>query len=230
MSKPDIMTPREFNTKAQNRYGKLLEPNSPDEERAYKNAAEVLSMIRDGTLRASELSAQDRRPVVAYLRLEGYSKEEMSRLFEINVRTIAADLALLSKDRTKVITKLSLLEVAGRLYQNAKHLARKARREGSYSTAWKIEKELVQSLQDLGLVYRAPKTLGIATLHANLEEGHTLLKEQIGEEKDQVVSALGSILGSLKGSGRKLRISHDQTEKPEFEESESTEFVEIGNS
>jgi hypothetical protein len=95
MPKEDIMTHREFSTEAQNRHGKLLEPNSPDEERAYKNAAEVLTLIRDGTLKASDLKAKDRRPVVAYLRLEGYSKEEMSRLFEINVRSITDDLMVL---------------------------------------------------------------------------------------------------------------------------------------
>lgn len=224
MPKEDIMTHREFSTEAQNRHGKLLEPNSPDEERAYKNAAEVLTLIRDGTLKASDLKAKDRRPVVAYLRLEGYSKEEMSRLFEINVRSITDDLMVLSKDRTKIIKGLNLLEVAGRLYQTARHLSRKARREGSYATSWKIERELIESLQNMGFVYRAPKTLGIASLHANLQENHTFLKDQIGEEKDQVVDALGSILDSLKGDSRKVRIANEQ------EEPQSTAPIEISDS
>ena len=225
MSDKDIMTQREFSTEAQTRHGKLLEPNSPDEERAYKNAAEVLSMIRDGTLKASELQAKDRRPVVAYLRLEGYSKEEMSRLFEVNVRTIGDDLEVLSKDRTKIIKGLNLLEVAGRLYQTAQHLSRKARREGSYAASWKIEKELIESLQSMGFVYRAPKTLGIASLHANLSDGHTLLTDQIGTEKDQVVEALGTILSSLKG--RKIRFPNEQKQK---EIERSVEYIEVGDS
>ncbi len=220
---PDIMTPREFNTKAQNKYGETFEPVSSEEVTNYKNAAEVLSMIRDGTLKAAELGANDRRPVVAYLRLEGYSKEDMSRLFDISASTISKDLKLLSKDRTKIMKGISLLEVAGRLQEMAMHLSRKARREGSYSTAWKIEKELIESLQNLGFLYRAPKTLGIASIHANVQEGHLLLKEKLGDEKDKVVDALGSILSSLSDGDRKVRISHDT----EQEQQGPDEIIEI---
>lgn len=210
MKNQDIMTHREFTTKAKHQYGEVFEPNNPDEVRMYKNAAEVLSMIRDGMLKPSELSAEDRRPVVAYLRIEGYSKEEMSRLFEVSSRTIAFDLAAVSKSRVKIMKGLSLLEVAGRLYENARYLARKARREGSYATSWKIEKELVESLQSLGFIYRAPKTMGIAALHGNIKDGHLELNKQVGEEKDKVVDALGTILDSL-GQGRRVRL--DDTEQ-----------------
>lgn len=222
MPKPDIMTHREYSTKAQTRQGKLLEPDSPDEERAYKNAVEVLSMIRDGTLKASDLKAQDRRPVVAYLRLEGYSNEEMSRLFEVSSSIIKKDLEFLTKDKTQIIKKLNLLEIAGNLYQVAQHLSRKARREGSYAASWKIEKELIDSLQSMGFVYRAPKTLGIASIHANLTEGHSTLTDQIGTEKDSVVDALGSILSSLKG--RKIRLPNEQSQD------RSNELIEISGS
>lgn len=222
----DIMTHRGFNTKAQNGKDKKLEPRSMDEESAYKNAAEVLTMIRDGTLQAVDLKEKDRRPVVAYLRLEGYSKEEMSRLFEVPVKTIKKDLNVLSEDRTKVIKGLNLLEVAGRLNQIAQHLARKARREGSFGTAWKIEKELIESLQSMGFVYRAPKTLGIASLHANVSEGNLMLNEKIGGEKDLVVDALGSILSALGGGEKKVKIGYDQKK----ESPGSDEIIEIGGS
>lgn len=222
--RPDIMTPRDFSTEAANRHGKQFEPVSSDEVTTYKNAAEVLSMIRDGTVQASKLSTQDRRPVVAYLRLEGYSKEDMSRLFDISSSTIDKDLKFLSKDRTKIMKGLSLLEVAGRLTEVAKHLSRKARREGSFGTAWKIEKELIESLQNLGFLYRAPKTLGIASIHANVQEGHSLLKEKIGDEKDKVVDALGSILSSLSEGSRKVRIT-DETEDEDKQRSD--EVIEI---
>lgn len=213
--KPDIMTPREFSAKAANKYGETLEPVSSDEVTTYKNAAEVLSMIRDGTVQASKLTPQDRRPVVAYLRLEGYSTEDISRLFDVAASLISKDLKLLSKDRAKIMKGLSLLEVAGRLSEIARHLSRKARREGSYGTAWKIEKELIESLQNLGFLYRAPKTLGIASIHANVQEGHSLLKEKLGDEKDKVVDALGSILSSLSEGDRKVRITHEQEEEPQ---------------
>lgn len=227
-NKLDILTPRKFNTKAQNRHGKLLEPNSPDEERAYKNAAEIVDMIRKGTLQPSELKAEDRRPTVAYLRLEGYTADEMAGLFKVNIRTITGDLKLLSEDRTKIIKGLDLFEVSGRLIQIAKHLALKARREGSYAASWKIEKELIESLQSLGFVYRAPKTLGVATLHADIREGHSLLDEKIGKEKDVVVEALGNILSSLKGGSRKVRIPHESTTKENKQRSD--EIIEISGS
>ena len=225
--KLDIMTPREFSMKAQNRHGKVLEPNSTEEERVYKNASEVLKLIREGTINPSELKPEDRRPVVAYLRLEGHTEDEMAALFNMSVRTIQKDLHFLSKDRVKIMKGLDILEVAGRLVQTAKHLALKSRRAGNYATSWKIEKELIESLQNMGFVYRAPKTLGVASLHASVGEGNLLLQEKVGGEKDLVVDALGSILSSLKTGSRKVRIAKDAREDSE---QRSDEVIEISGS
>ena len=225
--KLNIMTPREFSTKAQNRYGKILEPNSQDEERVYRNASEVVDMIREGTIQPSELKAEDRRPVVAYLRLEGYTEDEIAGLFKVTIRTISNDLKILSEDRTRVMKGLDLFEVAGRLVQKGKNLARKALKEGKYATSWKIEKELIGALQDLGFVYRAPKTLGIASVHANIESGHSLLTEKIGGEKDSVVEALGNILNNLKEGGKKARIQYEPGKE---DQPRPDEIIEISSS
>lgn len=222
INKLNIMTPREFSTKAQNRYGKILEPNSPEEERVYRNASEVVDMIRRGTMQPAELKLGDRRPVVAYLRLEGHTEDEMAGLFNVSLKTISNDLRAMSEDRTRAMKGLDLFEISGRLVQIAKHLALRARKAGNYATSWKIEKELVESLQGMGFVYRAPKTLGIASVHANIESGHSLLTDKIGGEKDSVVEALGNILDNLKDSSKKERIAYDATDTDEIIEVSSS--------
>ena len=200
----DIMESKPFSEKVQKFFGHKLSPRNENEKRAYKNAFEVLTMIRDGTLDPSSLEPADRQPVVAYLRLEGHNIDEIAQLFGVSTHNISQDLYELSKDRVKLIKRINLFEVAGRLIEMAQHLSRKSRREGDYSGAWKIERELMESLQSLGFVYRAPRTAKIATIHAEVKEGHDKLASEIGGEQDQVISALNEMLSGIKDDQQRL--------------------------
>lgn len=199
-----IYTQQPFSTKARMPDAERFEPTNSDEERAYKNAYEVLSLIRDGTVDPTKIRKNDRIPVVAYLRLEGHSPDEISRVFDISITTIKNDFREITRDRAKVIKGLDLTEVAGRIHAMGSYLSQKARRDGSYGTSWKIEKEMVESLQSLGFVYQAPK-LGIIAPHAEIRRGFDELTRSIGTEKDQVTEALDRMLDSL-GGKRKIRI------------------------
>lgn len=205
----DAMEAKPFSEQAQRFFGRKLSPRNEDEKRAYKNAFEVLTLIRDGTLDASSLKALDRRPVVAYLHLEGHNADEMAQLFGVSTGVIYKDLRELAQDRVQLVHKISLFEVAGDLIEMAKHLSRKSRREGDYTGAWKIERELVEGLQSLGFVYRAPRTAKIATLHGNIQEGHDKLTSEIGGEQDQVISALNNMLSGIKDQQRIVHIEEN---------------------
>lgn len=200
----DIMEAQPFGEKVQKFFGHKLSPRNENEKRAYKNAFEVLTLIRDGTLDPSSLEPADRQPVVAYLRLEGHNVDEIAQLFGVSAHKISQDLYALSKDRVKLVKGINLFDVASRLIEMAKHLSRKARREGDYSGSWKIEKELMEALQSLGFVYRAPRTAKIATLHAEVKEGHEQLSSEIGGEQDQVISALNEMLSGMKDEQQRL--------------------------
>ncbi len=200
----DIMEAKPFTKEAQKFFGHKLSPRNEEEKRAYKNAFEVLTVIRDGTLDPASLETADRKPVVAYLRLEGHNVDEIAQLFGVPTKTISNDLYDLSKDRLGLVKKINLFDVAGRLIEMAKHLSRKSRREGDYSGAWKIERELMESLQSLGFVYRAPRTAKIATLHAEVKEGHAALSSEIGGEQDQVITALNEMLSTMKDDQQRL--------------------------
>ena len=200
----DIMESKPLNKKAQESFGDRMSPRNEEEKRAYKNAFEVLTLIRDGTLDPSQIEPADRQPVVAYLRLEGHNVDEIAQLFGVSTYKIRSDLRELFRDRVRLVKKIDLFDVAGRLIEMAKHLSRKSRREGDYSGAWKIERELMESLQSLGFIYRAPRTAKIATMHANVQEGHDKLSSEIGSEQDQVVSALNEMLSGMKKDQQRL--------------------------
>ena len=206
----DIMESKPIDKKAQEFFGDKLSPRNEEEKRAYKNAFEVLTLIRDGTLDPSLIEPADRQPVVAYLRLEGHNVDEIAQLFGVSTHKISNDLYDLSKDRVRLVKKISLFDVAGRLIEMAKHLSRKSRREGDYSGAWKIERELMESLQSLGFVYRAPRTAKIATIHAEVKEGHDKLSSEIGGEQDQVISALNEMLSGIKDDQKRLVHLNDE--------------------
>ena len=195
----------EFDPTARTKVGEVFEPETASEIRAYKNAHEVLSLIRDGVLDAGLISRKDRLPVVAFLRLEGRTIEEISTMLQVSASTIDKDLKEISKDRARIIKRIDLHEVAGRFVTMAKHLSAKARREGSYATSWKIEKEMLEGLQSLGFVYRAPKTAVLGTVSADIQRGHRELEGEVGSEQDRVVEALDSMLSKVDRQ-RRIRI------------------------
>ena len=55
------------------------------------NVVDILKKIREGFLDPKEISVSDRRICVAYLRLEGYTQEEIAQIFKVHRQTIIRD-------------------------------------------------------------------------------------------------------------------------------------------
>ena len=131
----------------------MADMNSP----ARRGALELLKKMRAGELRQDEVSAHERRVCVAYLRLEGYTQEEMAEVFGVNPRTIARDEHMNRKAAGRLVDDLDVRSVAGGLINLARHMQARAIKEKDYGLAWRIERELVADLQSLGYLPRAPE-------------------------------------------------------------------------
>jgi len=92
---------------------------------------------------------------VAYLRLEGYTQDEIAEIFRISRQTVSRDEKVNRRRAAGEVDEIDVKSSAGRLMGLAEHLTAKALREKDYALAWRIQRELVQDLQSLGYLPKA---------------------------------------------------------------------------
>ena len=121
------------------------------------NVIDTLRNINEGHINPKDISSADRRTCVAYLRLEGYSQQEIAEIFNVHRLTIIRDEKINRNKAAKLVDEIDIKAEAGNLIVYAKHLTAKAIREKDYNLAWKIQRELVSDLQSLGYLPKAPE-------------------------------------------------------------------------
>jgi hypothetical protein len=121
----------------------------------WRGAVQLLNRVREGTLAPDELSRHQRRVCVAYLRLEGYTQEEIAEIFGVHRHTIGRDEKANRAEVARLVDELDVRSVAGGLIAWGKHLTAKAIKEKDYALAWRVQRELVADLQSLGYLPKA---------------------------------------------------------------------------
>ena len=120
-----------------------------------RSTIDILKRLREGQLQATDINTYERRVCVAYLRLEGYTQDEIAEIFEVCQRTVARDENANRKNLAKLVNNLDVKAIAGGLITWAKHLTAKAIKEKDYGLAWRVQRELVADLQGLGYLPKA---------------------------------------------------------------------------
>jgi predicted DNA-binding protein (UPF0251 family) len=121
------------------------------------NVVDILKRIREGLLDPKEISISDRRVCAAYLRLEGYTQEEIAQIFKVHRQTIIRDEKANRQEAAKLVDEIDVKSITGDLIISASHLAAKALREKDYGLAWRIKTELIDKLQSLGYLPHSPE-------------------------------------------------------------------------
>ena len=131
--------------------------SEPGQSGGRTGAIEFLRRLRSGEVVAHEVSTQERRICVAYLRLEGYTADEIAEIFGAHRRTITRDEKANRKAAARLVDDLDVRSVAGGLIAWSRHLTAKALKEKDHALAWRIQRELVGDLQALGYLPKAPE-------------------------------------------------------------------------
>ena len=121
------------------------------------SVVDILKKIHEQSLNPKEISTSDRRVCVACLRLEGYTQEEIAKIFRVSRQTIIRDEKANRRELARLVDDIDVKSFAGSLIDWARHLAAKALREKNYALAWKIQRDLVSDLQSLGYLPRSPE-------------------------------------------------------------------------
>lgn len=141
---------------------------------APESSESVLSIIRklhSGELEAKSLGADDRRRCGEHMVGEGYSTVEIAEVLKVSERTIARDRAATRQANALKRDPAFASEMAGNLVRHADLAVSRIRRvtrdrdtppnvkvDGERA-CWTINRELVQSLQELGHLPKAPQEI-----------------------------------------------------------------------
>ena len=165
-----------------------------------RNVIQIVKAIQSKEVVGKDLTIDERRMVVNSLRLSGQTQDSISELLGLSRRTIVNDYKVLRQQAALSIANKETSEIAGEVYEVAKSCIRKALQAGHYKTVSTIMRDMVELLQSMGLVYRAPKTSMQASLHGSIQghrQGYHKYMDTIGEDKSKVVDVLDCMFDAI---------------------------------
>jgi transposase len=171
-----------------------VEDDGPD-----KNVIAIIKGIKNKEITGKDITVDERRMVVNSLKLSGQGQDNISEILGVSRRTIVSDYKVLRQQQALAIQNTDTTEIAGEVYEIAKTCIRKAMVAGHYKTVSGIMRDMVELLQSMGLVYRAPKASVQANLHGQLssKQGYHKYMDAIGEDKGKVVEVLDCMFEAI---------------------------------
>lgn len=175
------------------------EPIPVFEKSTDKSSVELVKALIEGRINGKELPREERQLLVLELRRTGRTQDEIASLLRVSRNTIGRDIKALRKGMGEVVAKVDALSLAGEIYDNCMTWISKAVKEGSYRLASLIQKDMVEMLQSLGIVYKAPTQMDARILegHVMVQKGFQTYLSQISGEEDKVVAVLDQVMATL---------------------------------
>jgi len=179
----------------------LASQESPGPE---SNAVALLQAIKAKEVSGSELTIDERRLVVRSMKELGQTQDAIAELLKVSRRTIVNDYKVLRQEQALAIQNTDTNEIAGEVYEVARTCIRRALQAGSFKTVSTIMRDMVEVLQSLGILYRAPKTSMQATMHGDMpgrRTGYHKYMDGIAGDKNKVVEVLDCMFDAI-GNGQ----------------------------
>ena len=179
----------------------LASQESPGPE---SNAVALLQAIKAKEVSGSELTVDERRLVVRSMKELGQTQDAIAELLKVSRRTIVNDYKVLRQEQALAIQNTDTNEIAGEVYEVARTCIRRALQAGSFKTVSTIMRDMVEVLQSLGILYRAPKTSMQATMHGDMpgrRTGYHKYMDGIAGDKNKVVEVLDCMFDAI-GNGQ----------------------------
>jgi hypothetical protein len=156
----------------------------------------LLRAIQAGSLAATELDGDERRVVVKILKDQGRTQDEISALLQVSRRTIVSDYRVMRGQAAEYMRGVETYDIAGEIYESSQNAIQKALSDGKFRTVSQILRDMVEMLQSLGILYRAPTTSKVSSIvgHVQSHQGYTKYMNTIGDEKEHVVDVLKRLM------------------------------------
>jgi hypothetical protein len=135
-------------------------------------AAEIVKAIQDGNLDPTTLTKDERLPVIELLKYSfGWSIPRMTEFFNLSRTTLKDDVTTIRLIYGKATLEKDIENIVGELVGWAESLTYKAIKKDDLALAWKIQLDLIEKLQDFGVVYKKPlEVKGELTVQSLMEK------------------------------------------------------------
>lgn len=118
----------------------------------------LIDQIKSKQLTSKILPRGTRMEIVRVLEFDDrMTHAEIASLLGISDRTVRNDLARIDLEEVHPLKSVSRDRLAGEVFRNARMMISWAYRKNEFDLAWTIQKELIEVLQSLGYVYKAPE-------------------------------------------------------------------------
>jgi DNA-binding CsgD family transcriptional regulator len=166
------------------------------------NAIDLLTKIKNKELSGKDLQKDERSIVVKALRMNGQTQDSIAAVLGVSRRTIVNDCRELRHMAALEIQNTDTAVIAGEVYEVGRAAMRKALAKGHIKSVSTIMKDMVELLQSMGMVYRAPKTSMQATMHGQMngQKGYEKYMQTIGDDTDGVVHVLDRMFDAISTS------------------------------
>jgi len=124
-----------------------------------KNIRDAILAIKNGEVHPNIITKSEKVEITGALTLQGWTRDEIAELLQVKVSQVSRWYALILNRRAKVVGTLTREQAAGQLLAYAEKFVGKALRENNISLAWQISKDMIRILQDMGIIYEAPKKI-----------------------------------------------------------------------
>lgn len=168
-----------------------------EEEGPDTSAIQLYKELDEGHRTPEEFTSDERRLVVKLLKSMGKTQDEVAMMLKVSRRTVVNDYRWLREQAALALQSMDQFLLGGEVYETAMHCIGKAIAEKRFRTVSIVMRDMVEMLQSLGLIYRAPRTQKSLSLVASAQlqrTGFHRYMERIGDEKDEVVAVYDELM------------------------------------
>lgn len=167
-----------------------------------RSAFTLLKAIQSGSIDANEIPQGERRVVVDSLRKQGRTQDEIAALLEVSRRTIVSDYRWLKDKAVDAVRRLDAHDLAAEVHELGMAAVERALYDGKPRMVAQVLRDVIEMLQSLGIVYRAPATSKVSALvgHVPVQQGYSKYLDQVTPEREKVVAVLEKMMDSLGGT------------------------------
>jgi len=134
------------------------------------NPLTLIEWIRDEVYNPRDLVIHQRRGIVREMLTQGATQSVIARFLNIPRQYVYADVKAMRREFSNKAQSLDWTKASGRLMHSASMCSEMAHKNKDYKEVWRIECDLVDRLQKMGLIPEAPKKLELNEIAGTRDE------------------------------------------------------------
>ena len=139
-------------------------------ELADDNPLYIIDKLKDKNITVKDLTRPQRRQTVMHLLGKGFIQAEIGRIMDMSRSLVSDDVKYMERKLVEQLLGANSIEFVGRLAQQAEMVKGMAHEKKDYSFIWKVDTDLFDRLQKVGLIPEAPKKVDLSGLGSTKKE------------------------------------------------------------